>query len=94
MWARVKGKTENDLLKLPFKKVYAFRPGLMKAHKGAKNTPKIYKALEWSYPIIKALAPNVASTLAEVGQAMIKAVTKGYEKPVLEVKDILTLSKR
>ena len=94
MWARVKGKTENDLMKLPFKKVYAFRPGLMKAHRGAKNTPKFYKALEWSYPLIKALIPNMASTLAEVGQAMIKAVAQGYEKPVLEVKDIVALAKR
>lgn len=93
MWARVKGKTENDLMKLPFKKVYAFRPGMMKASEGAKNTPKIYRYLEWLYPVIKAVAPGVACTLAEVGQAMIKAVTKGYEKQVLEVKDIVALSK-
>jgi len=93
MWARVKGKTENDLKKL-FKKAYAFRPGLMKATAGAKNPPKIYKYLEWTYPIIKALAPGFACTLAEVGQAMIKAVTLGYEKPVLEVKDIIALAKR
>lgn len=92
-WARVKGKTENDLMKLPFKKVYAFRPGMMKAAPGAKNTPKIYQYLEWTYPLIKALAPGAASTLAEVGQAMIKAVTKGSDKSVLEVKDIIALSK-
>jgi len=94
MWARVKGKTENDLMKLPFKKVYAFRPGFMKASAGAKNTPKIYRYLEWTYPVLKALAPGFASTLADVGQAMIKAVTLGYEKPVLEVKDINALAKR
>jgi hypothetical protein len=93
MWARVKGKTENDLMKLPFKNAYAFRPGMMKASEGAKNTPKVYRYLEWLYPVIKAIAPNVACTLAEVGQAMIKAVTKGYEKQVLEVKDIVALSK-
>lgn len=92
-WARVKGKTENDLMKLPFKKVYAFRPGMMKAAPGAKNTPKVYRYLEWIYPVVKALAPNSASTLAEVGQAMIKAVTKGSDKSVLEVKDIIALSK-
>jgi hypothetical protein len=94
MWARVKGKTENDLMKLPFKKVYAFRPGFMKAAPDAKNTPKIYKYFEWTYPILKTLAPGMASTLADVGQAMIKAVTQGYEKQVLEVKDINTLAKR
>lgn len=93
MWARVKGKTENDLMKLPFKKTYAFRPGFMKANEGAKNTPTFYKYLDWTYPIIKTLAPGVASTLADVGQAMIKAVIQGYEKPVLEVKDINALAK-
>jgi len=92
-WARVKGKTENDLMKLSFKKAYAFRPGMMKAAPGAKNTPKIYQYLEWTYPLIKALAPGSASTLAEVGQAMIKAVTKGSDKSVLEVKDIIALAK-
>jgi len=94
MWARVKGKTENDLMKLPFKKVYAFRPGFMKASEGAKNTPKIYQYLEWIYPVMKVLTPGMASTLADVGQAMIKAVTLGYEKSVLEVKDINALAKR
>ena len=94
MWARVKGKTENDLMKLPFKKVYAFRPGFMKAAPDAKNTPKIYRYFEWTYPVLKALAPGMASTLADVGQAMIKAVTQGYEKQVLEVKDINALAKR
>lgn len=94
MWARVKGKTENDLMKLPFKKVYAFRPGFMKASAGAKNTPKIYKYLEWIYPILKTLTPGMASTLSDVGQAMINAVKLGYEKPVLEVKDINALAKR
>jgi uncharacterized protein YbjT (DUF2867 family) len=94
MWARVKGKTENDLMKLPFKKVYAFRPGMMKPTEGAKNVPGWGKALLWLYPVIKGIAPNMASTLADVGQAMIKAVTQGYEKPVLEVKDINALAKR
>jgi uncharacterized protein YbjT (DUF2867 family) len=94
MWARVKGKTENDLMKLPFKRVYAFRPGLMKPTEGAKNVPGWANAILWLYPVIKGIAPNLASTLADVGQAMIKAVTQGYEKQVLEVKDINALAKR
>jgi len=94
MWARVKGKTENDLMKLPFKKVYAFRPGFMKPTEGAKNTLRGYGALTWLYPVLRAAFPGGVSTLAEVGQAMIKAVTQGYEKPVLEVKDIVALAKR
>jgi hypothetical protein len=93
MWARVKGKTENDLMKLPFKQVFAFRPGMMKAHKGAKNTLTLYKYLSWLYPIIKALAPNSACTLAEVGQAMINVTLHGYGTRVLEVRAIISAAK-
>lgn len=93
MWARVKGKTENDLMKLPFKQVYAFRPGFMKAVEGQKNTLKAYNYLAWTYPIFCAVAPAFACTLDEVGQAMINTVTKGYPKKVLEVKDMVLLAK-
>ena len=93
MWARVKGKTENNLMKLPFKKVYAVRPGLMKPTKGLKNTLAAYKYLGWLYPIIKFLAPKSACTLKEVGDAMINVVLKGYDKNVLEVADLIELSK-
>ena len=94
MWARVKGKTENDLMKLPFKRVYAFRPGMMRPEPGSVNLPSWYKYLDWLYTPIKFFAPNIACELPEVGRAMINAVTKGYEKQVLEVKDIIELSKR
>jgi len=94
MWARVKGKTENALIKLPFKKVYAFRPGFMKPTKGLKNTLKLYKYLGWLTPLLEIFAGKYICTLAEVGQAMINAVTIGYERPVLEVPDIVTLAKR
>jgi hypothetical protein len=93
MWARVKGKTENDLMKLPFKQVYAFRPGLMKAGKDAKNTPSFYKYLAWMYPFLHWAFPNSTCTLAEVGLAMINAAKFGYEKQVIEVKDIVALAK-
>src|SRR5476651_1368038 len=66
MWARVKGKTENDLAKLPFKQEYNFRPGMMKAAKGAKNTLKYYKYFAWMYPLFRAL--GMATTIAELGQ--------------------------
>ncbi|MFT3907813.1 MAG: epimerase [Ferruginibacter sp.] len=94
MWARVKGKTENDLMKLPFKKVYAVRPGLMKPTAGLKNTLPAYKYLGWLYPIIKMIAPKSACTLKEVGDAMINVVLKGYDKNVLEVADLIALSKK
>lgn len=92
MWARVKGKTENDLMKLPFRKAYAFRPGFMKPVTGQKNVKSLYWIIGWMYPALRALFPGFASTLAEVGQAMIAVATVGYSKPVLEVKDIVRLA--
>ena len=94
MWARVKGKTEADLMKLNFKKVYNFRPGVIAPTKGLKNTLSLYKYLGWLLPVIKLLAPGSVSSLKELGLAMINAVDKGYEKQILEVKDIVALSKK
>ena len=92
MWARVKGKTENDLAKLPFKQEFNFRPGFMKATKGQKNLLPLYKYFAWLYPILKVLTPNMASTLAEVGLAMINVTLNGYDKQILEVKDIIKVA--
>lgn len=89
MWARVKGKTENDLMKLSFKKVYAFRPGYMQPTKGLKNTLSYYKYVGWLYPFFRVVMPGFVSTLSELGLAMIHATSRGYEKSVLEVKDIV-----
>ena len=93
-WARVKGKTENDLIKLPFKKVYAFRPGFIIPAKGQKNVHKYYTILGFLFPFLQTIFPKFVSTLKELGLAMINSVIKGYEKPVLEVKDIVELAKR
>ncbi|MGD0753928.1 MAG: hypothetical protein ABR927_02615 [Bacteroidales bacterium] len=92
-WARVKGKTENDLMKLPFKKVFAFRPGFMLPEKGAKNVHGYYAAFRILYPLLRAVFPNFVSTLKEVGIAMINSVIYSYDKPVLEVRDIVILAK-
>jgi len=94
MWARVKGKTENDLMKLPFKKTYMFRPGYMQPTKGMKNTLKYYKYVSWMYPMWRIFFPSFVSTLSELGLAMINAAAKGYDKSILEVKDIINLSKK
>jgi uncharacterized protein YbjT (DUF2867 family) len=94
MWARVKGKTENDLAKMPFKKVYNFRPGIIKPTKGLKNTLGFYKYLGWLIPIVKLISPGMVSSLKELGLAMINAAGKGYGKQVLEVRDIVDLSKK
>jgi nucleoside-diphosphate-sugar epimerase len=90
-WARVKGATENALLRL-FKRAYMFRPGFMKATQGQKNIKSYYRYIAWLYPIGRELYPAGFCTLQEVGQAMIKAATKGYPKQILEVKDIVALA--
>ena len=92
MWARVKGKTENDLMKLPFKAVYNFRPGYMHSHPGLKRTLKYYKYFSWMYPFMKRIIPNKVGTLEELGLGMINAARLGYEKQILEVKDIRILA--
>lgn len=91
-WARIKGETENALLRL-FKNAYMFRPGAMKASPGQKNLKILYKSLAWIYPIGRALFPASFCTLREVAQAMINASEKGYAKRVLEVADIVALAK-
>jgi hypothetical protein len=91
-WARVKGATENALLRM-FRNAYMFRPAMMRATPGQKNTPRWYHALAWIYPIGRALAPAHFCTIEEVGRAMINAASKGYPKRILEVKDIVRLAK-
>ena len=90
MWARVKGKTENALMKLSFKGQYNFRPGFMKPFKEQKNIKSIFKPIIFLYP---KLFPGSSLTMEEVGRAMIRTVTHGYPKQVLEVTDIKELSK-
>ncbi|MBD0287005.1 MAG: NAD-dependent epimerase/dehydratase family protein [Flavisolibacter sp.] len=90
-WARVKGATENALMRL-FKQAYMFRPGFMKATPGQKNIKSYYKYFEWLYPIGRALYPAGFCTLQEVGLAMINAASKGYPKQILNVKDIVKLA--
>jgi len=89
MWARVKGKTENDLMKLPFRGEYNFRPGVMKHFPHQKNVRGFFKPVIW---LFSKISPKSVLSLQEVGRAMINAVLKGYSKNVLEVKDIKTLS--
>jgi uncharacterized protein YbjT (DUF2867 family) len=88
MWARVKGKTENDLMKLPFKAVYMFRPGYIKPTKGLRHAFKASIVLGWFYPILHALFAKYVCTLEEVGLAMIQVCRKGYSGKVLECRDI------
>ena len=94
MWQKVKGKTEADLIKLPFRQVYNFRPGLMRPTKGLKNTLSLYKWMGWLLPIIKAISPESVLTLKQVGDAMINVTLTGYGKNILEAADINAWSKK
>lgn len=90
MWARVKGRTENALMKLPFKGQYNFRPAIMTGTKGQKNVKTFYKIMG---PLIAPFISAKTLKLSEVGKAMINAVAKGYHTQILETEDILKLSK-
>jgi hypothetical protein len=91
-WARVKGATENALIKL-FKRAYMFRPGFMKPTPGQLNVNPYYKYIGWFYPIGRALFPSGFCTIRDVGLAMINAAAKGAPKVILEVKDIVALGR-
>jgi len=96
MWARVKGKTENDLLGLGFKAAYMFRPGIIIPLKGIKSKTRManvfYGSFMWLIKIIKFFSPKSIVNTTQVGLAMINSVRVGYEKNVLEPEDIQKLA--
>ena len=95
MWARVKGKTENDLLQLGFKQAYMFRPGAIIPLRGIKSRTKsyqfIYDYFMWLVKLVKALAPKSVVNTTQIGKAMINSVSQGYEKKILRPNDIQIL---
>jgi uncharacterized protein YbjT (DUF2867 family) len=97
MWARVKGKTENDLLNLGFKQAFMFRPGMIIPLRGIKSRTKSYQFMYdyfmWLVKTVKAIAPNSVVNTTQIGMAMINSMLKGYSKNVLRPKDIIQLSK-
>lgn len=92
-WASVKGKTENDLRKLPFKRVHAYRPGFIKPIPGLKNTKSFYKYINWMFPIGRALSQNTFITLEEIGDSMIYVSQNNYEPFILNGKEIAATAK-
>ncbi len=92
-WARVKGKTENDLMKLPFAHCYAFRPGFIKPIPGLKRTHSFYKYINWLFPVGRAITPGNFCTMQELGLAMIHVVQRGYNTSVIEGRDIIALAR-
>lgn len=89
MWQRVKGRTEDALMKLPFRGQYNFRLGVMKPVAGQKNVKTIYKPFIWLY---STFFPSRLLTLHEVGRAMIHTVTRGFNKKILEISDVKILA--
>jgi len=98
MWARVKGKTENDLLKLGFKDAYMFRPGMIILLRGIKSRTKayqfIYDYFMWLVKLVKFLSPNSVVNTTQIGLAMVNVMLRGYEKKILGPKDIIVLSNK
>lgn len=93
MWARVKGKTENALLRLPFKQAYMFRPGGIIPMYGVKSKTRLYQAL---YDVLRplnrlAMKSSLFITSEQLGKAMIKVAKDGYSQPLLESKDLKQL---
>ncbi len=96
MWARVKGKTENDLLSMGFRSAFMFRPGYIQPRKGVRSRTALYRALipvlTPLYPVLNALFPSQVTTTEKVGLAMIHAAQRGYPKRILDPHDINALA--
>lgn len=93
MWARVKGRTENDLLKLPFRAVYGVRPGYLHPIAGLKHELPYYRYIGWIYPVLRRLAPNSACTLEQLAKAMIRVAREGHLSDIITVADMRNLSR-
>jgi len=98
MWARVKGKAENDLLEMGFKQAFMFRPGVLMPLRGIKSRAKgnqfFYNNFMWLVKIVKAIVPNYVVSTAQIGLAMIQATVAGYEKNIIDPKDMIVLAER
>jgi hypothetical protein len=92
MWARVKGRTENELLRLPFKAAYMFRPGAILPLHGVRSKTRwvrlMYLVAAPVVPLWRTLAPGSITTSEQVGRAMLRVARQGYPKRVLETPDI------
>ena len=92
MWARVKGRTENALLRMGFKAAYMFRPGIIQPLDGIRPKSSIYRlvynVLNPITPVLKLFFGKSITTTRNVGRAMISVAKHGYDRPILEIPDI------
>lgn len=88
MWARVKGRTENELLQLPFESAYMFRPAFIQPMHGIQSRTKLYRVLYAIvgplFPILNALFPKHVTTTEQVGRAMLEVAKRGHPTQVVE----------
>jgi uncharacterized protein YbjT (DUF2867 family) len=98
MWARVKGQTENALLKMPFGAVYVLRPGYIQPRRGVRSrTPiyeKLYSVMGPAYPVLHWLLPKYTTTTVEIGRALVELAVSGSTKQILENDDINRIAAR
>ncbi|HEY6240581.1 MAG TPA: epimerase [Burkholderiales bacterium] len=96
MWARVKGKTENALLAMPFKAAFMLRPAYIQPLRGVQSkTPQyraFYSVLGPLYPVLRRLAPSYVTTSVDLGRALIRLAAEGYPRPILYTEDINRLA--
>jgi uncharacterized protein YbjT (DUF2867 family) len=96
MWARVKGRTENALLRMPFRRAIMFRPGMIQPAKGVRSKTALYRVMYTAmtplFPLLKAVAPGMVTTSERLGRAMLRAARGGTELQVLESRDINALA--
>lgn len=98
MWARVKGKTENDLLKMGFRQAFMFRPGAIIPRRGILPSSKLYRFFvryfTWLIHLIKWLSPKSVVDTDQIGKAMAEVTANGYDKQIITPADILVLAER
>src|SRR5690349_1232068 len=91
-WARIKGKTENALLRLPFKAAYMFRPGYIQPLRGIRSKTgwyqAVYDVIGPLYPLLRRVAPRYVTTTVNVGRAMIHVAASGFPTSILATNDI------
>jgi uncharacterized protein YbjT (DUF2867 family) len=96
MWARVRGKTENDLLRLPFKAVYIFRPAAIQPLHGVRSRTGLYRILysitKPLLPLLRLVLPGYISTTEQIGRAMLTVAREGAPKRILESPDIVKIA--
>jgi uncharacterized protein YbjT (DUF2867 family) len=98
MWARIKGKAENAILRMPFKASYVFRPAYIQPRHGIQSRTRmyriLYRAIAPLYPLLKAVVPRYVTTTERIGRAMIAVARTGAPKRVLENADINEVTER